>query len=217
MPHTNPPATPAPLSEEERATLLRLAREAIECRLTRRPPPMPVSPASRAGRQIALTPRLLAYSGAFVTLNTRQGELRGCVGLPFPAQPLYAAVLEAAPSAAVEDPRFVSVTLDELPSLKIEISVLSPPVDIRELDVPSAAASGLTPRQIAAAIRPGTHGLLISSGPRRGLLLPQVATEYGWSAERFLTETCHKAGLAGDAWQHGAKIEVFTAEIIEEK
>jgi AmmeMemoRadiSam system protein A len=121
-------------------------------------------------------------------------------------------VIEAAGSAAVEDPRFASVTLPELPELRIEISVLTPPVDLRELGVPANA----TPRQIAAAVRPGTHGLLISQGHRRGLLLPQVATEYGWSAERFLTETCHKAGLPGDAWQHGAKIEAFTAEIIHE-
>lgn len=201
-------SSPAPLTADERATLLRLAREAIVCRLTGRPAPAPVSP----GGQIALTPRLLAYSGAFVTLNSRGGELRGCVGLPFPAQPLYAAVLEAAPLAAVEDPRFSPVTLDELPSLKLEISVLSPPVNISELGVPAHA----TPRQIAAAVRPGLHGLLISQGHRRGLLLPQVATEYGWSAEQFLRETCHKAGLPADAWQHGARIEVFTAEIIEE-
>lgn len=210
-----------PLSENERLTLLRLARQSIECRLMGRPAPAPLSMSSPGAPAqsptipvgaSALTPRLLAHAGAFVTLHARDGELRGCVGLPFPAQPLYAAVAEAAPQAALEDPRFAPVTLDELPTLRIEISVLTPPVDIAELAAPAPA----TPRQIAAAVKPGTHGLLVSQGHRRGLLLPQVATEYGWSADRFLSETCHKAGLPGDAWQHGAKIEVFTAEIIDE-
>lgn len=201
--HSPPPLTPA-----ESATLLRLAREAIERRLAQRPAP----PAAASAGGVELTARLLGSSGAFVTLHARSGELRGCVGLPFPAQPLYEAIMEAAGSAATEDPRFASVTASELPALRIEISVLTPPVDIRELGVPA----GATPRQIASAILPGTHGLLISQGHRRGLLLPQVAAEYGWSAEQFLAETCRKAGLEQDAWRHGAKIEVFTAEIIAE-
>src|SRR5262249_5394789 len=188
--------------------LLRLARQSIEARLTGHAPPAPISESGA----IALTSRLMARSGAFVTLNTGSGELRGCVGLPMPAQPLYSAVIEAAASAAMDDPRFESVTIDELPSLKIEISVLSPPVPLSASGVPTSA----TPRQIAAAVEPGRHGLLISKGHRRGLLLPQVATEYGWSAERFLSETCRKAGLEPDAWQHGASIQVFTAEIIDE-
>jgi AmmeMemoRadiSam system protein A len=203
LPHPSTPLTP-----QERATLLRLARESIERRLAHQPPPAALP--GQGG--IALTARLLAHSGAFVTLNTRAGELRGCVGMPYPVQPLYEAVIESAGSAAIEDPRFEHIRAGELADLRIEISVLTQPVDIQQLGVPA----GASPRRIAAAIRPGTHGLLISQGHRRGLLLPQVATEYGWSAERFLAETCRKAGLDADAWQRGARIEVFTAEIIHE-
>jgi AmmeMemoRadiSam system protein A len=209
MPHSNSAAHGTPLTEEEKATLLRLARQSIEARLVGRPAPTPVSEQGT----IALTSRLLGYSGAFVTLNTRHSELRGCVGLPMPAQPLYSAVIEAAASAALDDPRFEPVSLAELPSLRLEISVLTPPLPVSELGVPE----GSTPRQIAAAVQPGKHGLLISQGHRRGLLLPQVAIEYGWSAARFLDETCRKAGLPPNAWQHGARIEVFTAEIIHEQ
>ena|SRR5690349_21396566 len=208
MPHSNPAPLGTSLTEEEKGTLLRLARQSIEARLTRQSPPVPMSEAGA----IALTPRLMAHSGAFVTLNTGSGDLRGCVGQPTPEQPLYLAVIDSAASAALDDPRFESVTKDELPSLRIEISVLSPPVPLSALGVPADAS----PRQIAAAVEPGRHGLLISKGHRRGLLLPQVATEYGWSAERFLTETCRKAGLEPDAWRHGAGIQVFTAEIIDE-
>ena len=208
MPHSNPTPLDTSLTAEEKSTLLRLARQSIEARLMGHSPPLPISETGA----IALTSRLVAHSGAFVTLHTQSGELRGCVGLPMPAQPLYSAVVEASAAAALDDPRFESVSLDELPSLKIEISVLSPPASLPALGVPQNATS----RQIAAAVQPGKHGLLISQGHGRGLLLPQVASEYGWSAERFLAETCRKAGLEPDAWQHGAAIQVFTAEIISE-
>src|SRR5690242_7890337 len=105
MPHSNSAPLGPSLTAEEKATLLRLARQSIEARLTGHAPPVPFSETGA----IALTARLMAHSGAFVTLNTVGGELRGCVGLPMPAQPLYSAVIEAAASVALDDPRFESV------------------------------------------------------------------------------------------------------------
>jgi AmmeMemoRadiSam system protein A len=108
-------------------------------------------------------------------------------------------VRECARAAALDDPRFDPVTPAELSSLHIEISILSPLVDI-------------APQQVEV----GRHGLLVSRGGRRGLLLPQVAEEWNWNREQFLQETCLKAGLPADAWQHGARIQAFTAQILRE-
>jgi AmmeMemoRadiSam system protein A len=108
-------------------------------------------------------------------------------------------VRECARAAALDDPRFDPVTPAELSSLQIEISILSPLVDI-------------APHEVEV----GRHGLLISDGGRRGLLLPQVAEEWNWNREQFLQETCMKAGLPADAWQHGARIQAFTAQIVKE-
>jgi uncharacterized protein len=105
-------------------------------------------------------------------------------------------VLETAIAAAFGDNRFEPVTAEQAPRLKIEISVLSPMFQI-------------APREVVV----GLHGLLISEGQHRGLLLPQVPVEHGWDADTFLSETCRKAGLSSDAWRRGAKIEAFTAEI----
>lgn len=135
---------------------------------------------------------------AFVTLH-RQGQLRGCVGLPQARQPLYLTVAEAALSAAFHDPRFPLVEAEELPELEIEISILSPLAPIQ-------------PEQVV----PGEHGLLVTDGFYRGLLLPQVAREHGWGRERFLEETCLKAGLEPAAWKRGVKLEAFTACVFSE-
>lgn len=136
--------------------------------------------------------------GAFVTLH--KGEhLRGCIGHIEVLKPLPQTVRECAVASALYDPRFEPVTPDELPDLRIEISVLSPFVEI-------------APEQVEV----GVHGLLISRGARRGLLLPQVAVQWEWDRERFLSETCRKAGLEGDAWQHGAKVQAFTAQVFAE-
>lgn len=178
-----------PLSAEEKLFLLRLARQAILSRFHAEPVPKPHH----------VPERLRERCGAFVTLHM-ENQLRGCVGLPFPQQRLVDAVKEAAVSAAFDDPRFAPLRFEELPRLKLEISVLTAPQPIAPQDV-----------------RAGEHGLLVTHSGRRGLLLPQVATEYGWSTERFLAETCRKAGLPADAWQHGAVIEAFTAEVFEEQ
>jgi AmmeMemoRadiSam system protein A len=178
-----------PLSEGDQQTLLRLAREAIEQSVRKRPVPT-TEPAGEALRQ---------KCGAFVTLHKR-GRLRGCIGLVEPVRPLYQTVRECAVSAALDDPRFEPVTPAELPLLQVEISVLSPLFDI-------------APEEIEI----GKHGLLISDGFSRGLLLPQIATEWGWDKERFLEETCLKAGLAPDAWREGARIQAFTAQVFAEK
>ena len=137
--------------------------------------------------------------GAFTSLYLR-GELRGCVGYVLPVSPVYRAVADTARAAAFEDTRFHPVTLPEAPHLEIELSILSPPQPIS-----------------AEAIEIGRHGLLISMAGRRGLLLPQVPTEHHWDRTTFLEQTCRKAGLPLDAWQKGATIEAFTAEVFGDK
>jgi AmmeMemoRadiSam system protein A len=175
---------PGEYSDDERALLLRAAHQAIEGALR--------------GEELdiaAPSPHLAELRAVFTTLHL-QGELRGCVGYAFPVYPLYRTVLETAVAAAYGDSRFWPVTEIEVPELKIEISVLSPLVEI-------------APDQVEV----GKHGLIITQGQRRGLLLPQVPVEHGWDVERFLNESCSKAGLPPDAWSRGAKLEAFTAEI----
>jgi AmmeMemoRadiSam system protein A len=143
--------------------------------------------------------RLREPGGAFVTL-TIQGQLRGCIGHLGFTSPLCEVVSQCAIAAAVEDLRFSPLTKDDLDLVEIEISVLSPMQDVRSIE----------------EITVGTHGLLIASGGSRGLLLPQVASKYGWDRLTFLQETCRKAGLPRDAWQKGARIQVFTAQVFSE-
>jgi AmmeMemoRadiSam system protein A len=133
--------------------------------------------------------------GVFTTLYL-DGELRGCVGYVVPIAPLYRAVAETACAAAFEDSRFLPVTNEEAPRLEVSLSVLS-------------CLFPISPE----AVEVGRHGLIISLGGHRGLLLPQVAVEQGWSREIFLEQTCRKAGLPLDAWRKGATIEAFTAEV----
>jgi AmmeMemoRadiSam system protein A len=127
-----------------------------------------------------------------------EGKLRGCVGYPTALLPLHRTVMETARAAAFDDPRFAPVTLVEAPKLRVSISVLSP---LRSI--------------VAEAIEVGRHGLLISDGGRRGLLLPQVPVEQGWDRITFLEQTCVKASLPSDAWRNSQiiKIEAFTAEV----
>jgi uncharacterized protein len=129
----------------------------------------------------------------------RQLQLRGCVGYAEPVAPLYRAVAETARAAAFEDSRFFPVTKQEVPRLEISLSVLS-----RLFPIPPEA------------VETGRHGLVISQGGRRGLLLPQVSTENNWDRETFLGQTCRKAGLPEDAWRNGACIEAFTAEVFSD-
>jgi AmmeMemoRadiSam system protein A len=177
-----------PLDESQQEILLRLAREALA-----------ESVRTHHLTEIAPPPDAPAeYCGAFVTL-LKFGDLRGCIGHIEPVQPLYQNVRECAFAASLSDPRFDPVTPDELPDLHIEISVLSPFKEIR-------------PEQIEV----GRHGLMISKGLRRGLLLPQVAVHWKWDRERFLKETCRKGGLDDDAWRHGATLQAFTAQVFAE-
>lgn len=172
----------SPLSDEDERLLLAIARRSIE---------EAVHGADPEYLQ-GVSGALLEHAGAFVTLRNR-GSLRGCIGHVEPNQPLARCVAECASSAALHDPRFAPVTSAEAPNLSIQISVLSPLFDIH-------------PEEIEI----GRHGLYVSSGLHRGLLLPQVAAEWNWDRERFLDETCVKAGLPADAWRRGARIQGFT-------
>jgi AmmeMemoRadiSam system protein A len=179
------------LTQEQRNRLLRIARQSIEALLDgRRPEPEPVDDAT-----------LTRPSGAFVSLHTKDGDLRGCIGSIAPVAPLVQAVASNAVNAAFRDPRFYPLRKDELANVHIEISVMSPiaPVaDVSEIEV-------------------GRDGLIVTRGSRKGLLLPQVATEYGWDRETFLRQTCVKAGLPAESWRSGdCLIEKFSAEVFGE-
>jgi AmmeMemoRadiSam system protein A len=174
-------------SPEERELLLHLAHRANDSAVEEREPALP-----------AIPEHLKQPRGAFTTLYL-EGDVRGCVGYVFAVAPLFQTVIETARAAAFQDMRFLPVTREEAAQLRISISVLSPlfPIKAEELEL-------------------GKHGLLISQGNRRGLLLPQVPAEHGWDRKTFLEQTCRKAGLAPDAWEHGATLEAFTAEIFGE-
>jgi AmmeMemoRadiSam system protein A len=175
-------------SLEERAQLLRLAHDSIISALEFRE--IPLEPP---------TLHLAESRGVFTSLHFFE-ELRGCVGYVLPTLPVYRAVAETARAAAFDDNRFPPVTKEEAPHLEIELSILSPPQAIRPED-----------------IEVGRHGLLISQNGRRGLLLPQVPIEHEWDRTTFLEQTCRKAGLLLNAWQKGATIEAFTAEIFRDQ
>jgi AmmeMemoRadiSam system protein A len=138
-------------------------------------------------------------AGAFVTLRIN-GELRGCIGYPEPHLPLAEAVERCAVSAAISDPRFPALSSAEWGSVEVEISVLGPIEPVTDI----------------ADVVAGRHGLVVELGRRRGLLLPQVAIEWDWDAKEFASQTCIKAGLPRDAWQKGAKLFKFEAEVFGE-
>lgn len=180
------------LNVPQRKQLLTLARESIA--------------AVFAGKRLELSADsfdadLRRPSGAFVTL-TENDDLRGCIGSIEPVAPLYLAVSQSAINAAFRDPRFQQLRSEELPRVHIEISVMGPiePVaDINDIVV-------------------GRDGLIVRRGGNAGLLLPQVATEYGWDRETFLQQTCHKAGLPRNSWREaGTTIEKFAAEVFGEQ
>lgn len=177
------------LSSDDCRALLDLARRAISgAIIENRNPDFPAYAIS-----------LTEPAGAFVTLH-RGGQLRGCVGQVESPDPLVETIARAAINAALHDPRFPAVGADEVGSLEIEISVLSPPAPIAP-----------------DAILLGQHGLLIVNGENRGLLLPQVATERRWSSQWFLEETCAKAGLPRDAWRESStRVLAFTAEVFSD-
>jgi AmmeMemoRadiSam system protein B/AmmeMemoRadiSam system protein A len=178
------PPTEFSLSNDEKKELLRLARQSVESYINEgRVPDYKTDNADFLGEK-----------GAFVTLKKR-GELRGCIGFIEPLFPLYEAVIRTAVYAATEDTRFSPVTKEELKDLEYEISVLTP---LQKIDNPRA-------------VQVGKHGLVISMGKNRGLLLPQVPVENNWDRETFLNQACVKAGLPPDSWKKGAEIFVFEA------
>jgi len=161
------------LTDADKAKLLEIARKTLEEYLTTGHTP-----------EFKVSDNLKIPGAAFVTLNERE-QLRGCIGQTVAMQPLYKTISYCAIQAAVSDPRFPPVTKDELPAIEIEISVLTPLQKVNSLD----------------EIEVGRDGLMIARGPYRGLLLPQVATEYNWDKTTFLQQTCRKAGLPTDAYK----------------
>jgi len=181
---------PPDLTEAQQETLLELARRTIEEDLRTGHVP-------DAGID---DPALARRCGAFVTLKER-GELRGCIGHIRADEPLYRAVQEMAVAAAMEDPRFPPLTPDELPSVTVEISVLSPFRRVTDL----------------SQIEVGKHGLLIQKQGHQGIFLPQVPVEQGWGREEYLENLCKKAGLSAGCWREGATLYTFTALVFGEE
>jgi AmmeMemoRadiSam system protein A len=177
------------LNKNQQKILLRLARQTIEHYLKSGKTP-----------EVKIEEEYLKEKrGAFVTLKVN-AQLRGCIGYPLPYKPLYETIIDVAISSATQDYRFQPLTYEELKETKIEISVLSLPElvkDVKEIEV-------------------GRHGIVISKGLNKGLLLPQVPLEYDWDLETYLSHGCLKAGLDEDEWKKGVQIEVFEAQVFSE-
>lgn len=178
------------LTKKEQRELLKVARDAVVAGVSTGKTPV-IAPKS-AGLQLE--------SGCFVTIK-QQGQLRGCIGNFVSDKPLYRLVQEMAVSAATRDPRFYPMKQPDLDDFELEISVLSPLVQITSID----------------EIQVGKHGIYIMQNSYRGVLLPQVATEYGWDRETFLKHTCLKAGLQENAWEKNCDIYIFSALVFGEK
>ena len=172
----------------DRALLLRVARSAIAAHLTGGSP-------AAVGQSDVLS----RMGGVFVSVH-RHGDLRGCIGHLAADLPLDQVIAQCAVAACSQDPRFPPVTAAELDDIDIELSILGP----------LEAISG------PGDIEVGRHGLLVEQDRRRGLLLPQVATEWKWDAVTFLAQTCRKAGLHADAWKRADHLWRFEAEVFGE-
>jgi uncharacterized protein len=177
------------LTKKEQKELLKIARETVVEYVTNRKVPTIVS----------ISPGLNLHAGCFVTIKLK-GELRGCIGNFVSDKPLYMLVQEMAVSAATSDPRFYPMKVEDLANFTLDISVLSPLEKAASFD----------------EIKVGVHGIFIVKGSYRGVLLPQVATEYGWNRDQFLQHTCIKAGLPKDAWQGECDIYIFSAQVFGE-
>jgi len=182
------------LSSKEGTELIKIARGAIKDSLD--------------GESVVFDNRYENNQGVFVTLYSYpKHELRGCIGFPYPTMPLMKAVVEAARAAAFRDPRFESVKKDELNKIIMEISVLTVPEEIKA-----------KPEELAKQIKIGRDGLICEYRGYQGLLLPQVATEQKWNAQKFLEQTCIKAGLSKDAYKNkDCTISRFQAQIFAEE
>lgn len=188
------------LTQNEAKFLLKIAREAITNFLESG---IKINP-------IDIPPKFKEKFGVFVTLNKKindKHELRGCIGYPQPIMNLIEATIDSAISAATRDPRFVSVSLEEMEQISVDISVLSLPELIKVKD----------PREYPKNIEVGKNGLIVERGQFKGLLLPQVPVEWGWDEEEFLSNCCMKAGLQPDLWLiKGTKIYKFSCIIVKE-
>jgi len=178
------------LSSKEKQLLLKIAREAIVTF---------VKEGAIAQLRELTNVNLLVKQGCFVSIKIN-GMLRGCIGNFISDKPLYQLVQEMAISAATQDPRFYPMKKSELESFDVEISVLSPLSKISSIE----------------EIVVGVHGIYLEKNFSRGVLLPQVAVEYGWDRDAFLSQTCIKAGLGKDEWQEGTDIYKFSAQIIKD-
>lgn len=176
------------LTNDEGAMAVRAARAAIEHAV-----------AKRQKTSQNLTPVFGEKRGVFVTL-TKSGTLRGCIGFPYPVMPLGEAIIHAAGAAALEDPRFPPVTKDELGAISLEVTILTVPEPLEG-----------EPAKRLQQVVVGKHGLIVRGMGTSGLLLPQVATEYGWDAKTFLDHTCMKAGLSERCWT-SKNVEILTFE-----
>jgi AmmeMemoRadiSam system protein A len=183
--------SPIKLNHQERVTLVDRARSAIMHRLTHSTAPKP--------DERSMTEALKTPSGAFVSLHVEE-ELRGCIGSIYAEEPLVQIVAHMAVQAATQDPRFAPMQTSDLSKIDIEVSVLSELVPMVPDDV-----------------EVGVHGLLISKGSRRGLLLPQVPEQYGWTRAEFLSQLCLKAGLPDRSWTDPAcRLLMFTADVFSD-
>jgi len=190
------------LTLEEGTFLVKLARSAVENYL-------------KDGKVLAVphevSSKLKEHCGVFVTINKVSHEnkkLRGCIGFPYPTTLLVQAVIESAINSATQDPRFPSLSLDELNHVVFEVSVLTPPQQVEAQN----------PKEYCSKIKVGQDGLIVERSFSKGLLLPQVPVEWKWDEETFLCQCCIKAGLPPDSWLLGeTKIYTFQAIIFEEK
>jgi AmmeMemoRadiSam system protein A len=180
-------STETNLTDDEKMTLHNIALTAIKKRLENKSSAIPQTTADTLNEK----------RGAFVSLH-KNGQLRGCIGYVHGVKPLAETINDMAIAAAFQDPRFPPLKENELSDIDIEISVLTPMKQISDID----------------QIEVGKHGLMMIKGPYSGLLLPQVATQYNWDRETFLSETCQKAGLSANAWKdEDIEIYIFSADI----
>lgn len=190
------------LTQEEGEFIVKLARKAVEEYL-------------KTGKIINspknAPSKLQQRCGTFVTINSlkqEKEELRGCIGYPYPTTILTQAVIECAISSATQDPRFCPISAEELDHIVFEVSVLTPP----------EAVGMENPADLPSKIKVGEDGLIVEKGFYKGLLLPQVAVEYGWDEEDFLCQCCVKASLPPDSWlAKSTRVHKFQAIVFEER
>lgn len=181
------------LTEEDKTALLKIARDTLELYLNKQIVP--------SLKNYTISMNLQKHYGAFVTLKKKiSGELRGCIGYIRSPKPLTETVVDCVVQAATRDRRFPSMKKGEAQSVHIEISVLTSPeriINVNKIEI-------------------GRHGLIISKGRQTGILLPQVPVEQGWNRNEFLKAICTKAGLPEKSWEKGALLYVFSAQIFGE-